>query len=60
MGMVATPSDQNFQGMLRHNLLKDCPVTNEDVHNAHAIFGPDLASMRGKTVCRKPELVVTD
>jgi hypothetical protein len=60
MGMVATPSEHNFQGMVCHNLLKDCPVTNEDVHNAHAIFNPDLASIRGKTVRCKPEQVVTD
>jgi hypothetical protein len=60
MGMVATHSEHDFQGMVCHNLLKDCPVTNEDVHNAHAIFGPDLTSIMGKTVCRKPERVVTD
>ena len=60
IGMVATPSERNFQGMVCHNLLKDCPVTNEDVHNPHAIFGPDLAHIRGKMVCRKPEQVVTD
>jgi hypothetical protein len=46
--------------MVHHNLLKDCPVTNEDIHNAHAIFGPDLASIKGKTVHCKPERVVTD
>ncbi len=60
MGMVAIPSECNFQEMVHHNLLKDCPVTNEDIHNAHAIFGPDLASIRGKTVRHKPEQVVTD
>jgi hypothetical protein len=60
MGMVATPSERDFQGMVHHNLLKDCPVTNEDIHNAHATFGPDLARIRGKMVCRKPERVVTD
>jgi hypothetical protein len=60
MGMVATASECAFQGMVCHNLLKDCPVTNEDIHNAHPILGPDLASIRGKMVCRKPEQVVTD
>jgi hypothetical protein len=57
-GMVATPSERIFQGMVRHNLLKHCPVTNEDVHNAHAIFGPDLTNIRGKTVRHKPQQVV--
>jgi hypothetical protein len=60
MGMVATPSACDFQGLVRLNLLKDCPVTNDDIKTAHAIFGPDLASIRGKTVWCKPTRVVTD
>ena len=60
MSMVATPSPRDFQGLVRHNLLKDCPITPDDVSNAHAIFGPDLASIRGKTVRCKPARVVTD
>jgi hypothetical protein len=60
MSMVATPSPRNFQGMVRHNLLKDCPITSDDVNNAHTIFGPDLATIRGKTVCHSPDRVVTD
>ncbi len=60
MGMVATPSECDFQGLVRQNLLKDCPVTNENDQNAHAIFDPDLASIRGETVCCKPEQIVTD
>ena len=46
--------------MVRLNMLKDCPVTNDDIRNAHAIYGPDLASIRGKTVRRAPERVAVD
>jgi hypothetical protein len=60
MNMVATPSKRDFQGLVRHNLLKDCPITPDDVNNANKIFGPDLATIRGKTVRQKPERVVTD
>ncbi len=62
MGMVVTPPACDFQGLIlvHLNLLKDCPVTNDDIKNAHAIFGPDLAFIRGKTVWRKPTRVVTD
>ena len=60
MGMVASPSEQDFQAMVCLNMLKDCPVTNDDIINAHNICGPDLASIKGKTVCRKPEHVPTD
>ena len=60
MGMVASPSERDYQAMVRLNMLKDCPVTNDDIRNAHAIYGPDLASIRGKTVRRAPERVVVD
>ncbi len=60
MCMIVSPSEQDFQGLVHLNLLKDCPVTNADITNACAIFGPDLANIRGKTVRRKPERVRTD
>ncbi len=60
MGMVVRPSEHDFQALIRLNMLKDCPVTNNDILNAHTIFGPDLASIRGKTVRRKPTHVPTN
>ena len=60
MGMVASPSSRDFEGLVRCNMLKDCPITLTDVKNANKIFGPDLATIRGKTVRRKPTRVVTD
>jgi hypothetical protein len=60
MGMVATPSPRDYEGMVRLNMLKDCPVTNDDIKNANKIFGTDLATIRGKTVRRHPKRVITD
>jgi hypothetical protein len=48
--MVASPSEQDFQAMVHLNMLKDCPVTNNDIHAAYDIYGPDLAFIRRKTV----------
>ena len=31
MGMVATPSQSDFEEMVRLNMLKDCPVTNDNI-----------------------------
>jgi len=42
------------------NLIPNCPVTSADITNARAIFGPDLPSVRGKTVRRTPAPVVAD
>ena len=60
MGMVATLLECDFQGLVHHNLLEDCPITYDDVKLTHRVFGPDLASIRGKTVRCKPTRVITD
>ena len=60
MGMVATPSPRDFEGMVCLNMLKDCPVTNDDIKSVHALFGTDHTTIRGKTVRCKPKRVITD
>jgi hypothetical protein len=40
--------------------LQDCPITIDDVKNAHLIWGDDLANKRGKTVHQKPDRVEVD
>jgi hypothetical protein len=49
MGMIRNPSKRDFKNMIRGNLTNNCPVTSEDVTNAHTIFGSDLENLRGKT-----------
>ncbi len=58
MGMITNPSERDFKNMVRGNLINSCPVTSDDVTNGHAIFGPDLANLRGKTVQQMPARVV--
>jgi hypothetical protein len=41
-------------------MISNCPVTVNAVKNAHQIFGPDLAEIRGRRVRRPPESVTTD
>jgi hypothetical protein len=60
MSMVVTPSPRDFEGMVRLNMLKDYPVTNDNIKNANKIFGTDLATIRGKTVWRRPKRVIMD
>ena len=60
MGMIGAPTEHQFQSLVCLNLLKDCPITNADIINAHKIFGPDLANLRGKMVRRKPRHVNTE
>ena len=58
--MIGSPSDKDYRGMVSSNMIKNCPIYSTDVSNARAIFGPDLASVRGKTVQRKPKSIVEE
>lgn len=56
--VIMRPSDAKFNKILRNNLLVNCPITSQDAKNAEAIFGPDVGSLKGKTVWRRPDKVV--
>jgi hypothetical protein len=58
--MVALPSDRALQSMVRLNLLQNCPITYDDIKNASAIWGSDIANIRGKTTHCKPDRVETN
>ena len=60
MLMTGVPTERAFESMVRLNQLQDCPITIDDVKNAHLIWGDDLANKRGKTVRRKPDRVEAD
>jgi hypothetical protein len=49
--MLGNPSEKDFKGMVSSNIIPNCPITLSNVTNALKIFGPDLASVCGKTVC---------
>ena len=57
-GMIGRPSEKDYGGMVSSNMVKNCLIDSTDVSNARAIFGPDIASGRGKTVRRKPKSIV--
>ena len=46
--------------MVRSNMIVNCPVTFSYVKNAKLIFGPDITSLKGESVRRKPASVVTN
>ncbi len=60
MGMMATLSTRDFHALVHLNMIQDCPITTENIKHARTLFGPDLATIRGKTVRRKLTRVVTD
>jgi hypothetical protein len=46
--------------MVRSNMIKNFPISPTDITNAHKIFGPDIATLKGKTVRRTPAGVMTE
>jgi hypothetical protein len=58
--VLGHPTDRDFLGMVRGGMIYNCPMIANAVTNAHQIFGPDLAGVRGRTVQRPPESVTTN
>ena len=46
--------------MIRSDMVVNCPVTFDEVTKAKLVFGPDITSIKDKSVRRKPASVVTD
>ena len=57
---VGCPTLTNLKLIIRQNIIKNCPVTVEDVDVAELIFGPDLGTLKGKSTRRKPVPVRDD
>ena len=53
--VIGAPSIKNFKMMLRSNQIRNCPVTEKDVDLAEKIFGPDVATLKGKLVRTQPK-----
>ena len=43
---------------VQNNMIPSCPITKEDIIQAEDILGPNLVSLKGKTVRKSPERVV--
>ena len=52
--------ERDFENMVRLNMIVKCPVTFDGVKNAKLIFGPDVTSLREKSMRRKLASVVKD
>jgi hypothetical protein len=60
LGMVGYSSPRDFKNMFRSNMIKNCPITPANIAAANKIFGPDVASLKGKTTRTNPKPVLID
>ena len=54
------PNTEDLRKAIKYNLIKDCPVTIEDIKVAETIYGKDIATLKGKTTRRTSKPVVND
>lgn len=47
---IGRPSQKEFETILSNNLIRNCPITVDDARRAIVIYGPDRATLQGKTV----------
>jgi hypothetical protein len=58
--IVGCPTVENFKHLLRQNIIKNCPVTANDVNIAEKIFGGDIGTLKGKSTRNRPTPVKDD
>ena len=57
--IIGRPSTRTFMRIVDNNLLPNCPINRDDILAAEDIFGPDVGSLKGKTVRRSSTPVNT-
>jgi hypothetical protein len=51
--VIGRPSTRDYIKIVEGGMLQHCPVSRSDIMAAEDIFGPNLGSLKGKTVRRK-------
>mmetsp|Transcript_2109 Transcript_2109/g.4550 ORF Transcript_2109/g.4550 Transcript_2109/m.4550 type:complete len:337 (+) Transcript_2109:1032-2042(+) len=60
MALMGFPSEQDMIQMVRRGMVSKCPISVADIRAARDIFGPDVASLKGKTVRHRSPAVQLD
>ena len=58
--MVGNPSTGDYINMVSYRLICNCPITLQVVTITNTLFGPKIATLKGKTTSKSSEPVVTD
>ncbi len=57
---LAYPSIEGFRWAVQSNTIQDCPVTVQNVDDAHVIWGKNIAALKGKTTRKATTHVSSD
>ena len=56
---IGRPSTQDFIRYVNNKIIANCPISPQDIKNAEFIWGPDLGSLKVKTVRSTPSSFCT-
>ena len=55
---MTSTSQQALKNLPRQNIIRNCDVAEKDIALTKKIFGPDVATLKGKSTRQKPRKVV--
>jgi len=58
--LLGCPYIADLKRIIKMNSIKNCRVITEDIDLVEKIYGPEVESLKGKTVCQCPAPVVND
>ena len=59
-GNIGIPNLKNFKHMVSINMISNCPIPVGDTINSENIYGPSVASLKGKSTRIKPRPIIKD
>ena len=54
------PRAKEYKWMIHSNHMQNCPVKVQDVEVAQKVWGNNIASLKGNTTLKKPNVVARD
>ncbi|CAJ1956587.1 unnamed protein product [Cylindrotheca closterium] len=60
MHILNAPSTKSLKYAIQSGLIKNCPITEEAINHAEAIFGPDASTLKGKSTRPTPKKTHND
>ncbi|CAJ1938742.1 unnamed protein product [Cylindrotheca closterium] len=60
MHILNAPSTKSLKYAIRSGFIKNCPITEEAINHAEAIFGPDASTLKGKSTRPTPKKTYDD
>ncbi len=58
--LIGTPSLKNFKAIVKGNMIKNIPISVDDIDRAEKIYGPDIYAIKGKSTRSAPKPVVNN